>query len=31
MMNRLRVFGHELAGRSETQIAAAINIQSGCQ
>ena len=31
MMNRLRVFGRELAGRSETQTAAAINIQSGCQ
>ena len=31
MMDRLRVFGRELAGRSETQTAAAINIQSGCQ
>ena len=31
MMDRLRVFGRELAGCSETQIAAAINIQSGCQ
>ena len=31
MMDRLRVFGHELAGRPETQTAAAINIQSGCQ
>ena len=31
MMDRLRVFGRELAGRPETQTAAAINIQSGCQ
>ncbi len=31
MMDRLRVFGRELAGCSETQIAAAINIQSECQ
>ena len=31
MMDRLRVFGRELAGRPETQTAAAFNIQSGCQ